>query len=231
LQPEPNWQLKSHLLRLAPRKGSGILFFKRQTRAAVALLSIAAVTPLLADTSGKIAPDILRSGNVNIIVQSNQQPTGLLGGLLGDVGSLLQLVLKVLNLGGTLNALLSSINGAAVSLPAANLNFLANDSSVAYISPDRGLRGSLEYAEPTVNANIAYQYGYDGTGVGIAVIDSGVLDHPDLHATAGKKGPANRVVFQQNFVPGESTADLYGHGTHVACIPSAGSRRTQRSSA
>ena len=61
----------------------------------------------------------------------------------------------------------------------------------------------------------AQQYALDGTGIGVAVIDSGIADHPDLHNTAG----ASRVVYSQSFLPGVTSAvDAYGHGTHVAGI-------------
>ena len=43
------------------------------------------------------------------------------------------------------------------------------------ISPDRNMAGSLDLADPTTNATIAWQqYGVDGTGVGVAIVDSGV---------------------------------------------------------
>jgi serine protease AprX len=48
----------------------------------------------------------------------------------------------------------------------------------------------------------------------VALIDSGVSNHLDLD-----RGilPLSRVVYQQSFVPGNSSAsDQYGHGTHVA---------------
>ena len=55
--------------------------------------------------------------------------------------------------------------------------------------------------------------GLDGTGVGVAVIDSGIADHADLHDSNGN----SRVVYSQSFVAGDtSTADGFGHGTHVA---------------
>jgi len=51
---------------------------------------------------------------------------------------------------------------------------------------------------------------YNGTGVRVAVIDTGIYEHPDLNITANR-----------NFVSDESVLDyddLVGHGTHVAGI-------------
>lgn len=50
----------------------------------------------------------------------------------------------------------------------------------------------------SVNANIALQYGFDGRGIGVAVIDSGILGHPDLKNSSG----ASRIVYSQDFAGG-----------------------------
>ncbi|MEU4194704.1 S8 family serine peptidase [Kribbella sp. NPDC026611] len=68
---------------------------------------------------------------------------------------------------------------------------------------------TLDQSVPQIGAPTAWQAGYIGTGVTVAVLDSGIdTTHPDL---------AGQVVGAKNFV--DSTAgDQDGHGTHVASI-------------
>jgi subtilisin family serine protease len=73
-----------------------------------------------------------------------------------------------------------------------------------------GLRKpSLKESVPQIGAPAAWQAGLDGTGVKVAVLDTGIdRSHPDL---------ADRVIATQNFTEGlEDDADRVGHGTHVA---------------
>src|SRR5438445_680916 len=74
----------------------------------------------------------------------------------------------------------------------------------------------MDTADVAVGADIARSLGYDGTGVGVAVIDSGVNTINDLGAPATSH---TRVVYSANFDTSSSTtSDSYGHGTHVAGI-------------
>ena len=74
--------------------------------------------------------------------------------------------------------------------------------------------------QPTWKA--AWSAGFNGAGVTVAVIDSGINDsHPDLWNSAVSH---SRVLYHQDFTGTSNTNssggkyDLYGHGTHVAGI-------------
>jgi serine protease AprX len=64
---------------------------------------------------------------------------------------------------------------------------------------------------PTVRAD---QVNLDGSGVTVAVVDSGITtSHPDFNTSAG-----TRVIASTEFGINLTTEDEYGHGTHVAGI-------------
>src|SRR5256885_1658860 len=160
--------------------------------------------------------DALKGGHngatVDVIIQFNQTPTAVHHQ-------------KVQNKGGVLKTKLDVIKGAHFSVPTGSLEDLENDADVAYISPNRPLSGpsasTLDYAAETVNAPMArQQWGLDGTGIGVAVIDSGVTAVGDLYWwIPSNQTYGSRVVYSQNFVAGTTdTSDQYGHGTHVAGI-------------
>src|SRR5580704_11972518 len=146
-----------------------------------------------ADNS-KISPDLLPllqqpSANIKVIVQYNSQPSGG-GGLLGPIFNLL---------GGLVNIVFSLIPAVAAILHPADVISLSNQSNVAYISLDRPLAASLDYSAGAVNAPAAWSAGLDGTGVGIAIIDSGIYSHPDLDRANSSQ---SRVVYRQSFIGG-----------------------------
>ncbi|MFK0281085.1 S8 family serine peptidase [Streptomyces sp. NPDC090499] len=73
---------------------------------------------------------------------------------------------------------------------------------------DARVKASLDVSVPQIGAPEVWQAGYDGTGVEVAVLDTGVdLGHPDL---------AGKIAGSESFVPDETVQDGFGHGTHVA---------------
>ncbi|NEA62855.1 S8 family serine peptidase [Streptomyces sp. SID12488] len=73
---------------------------------------------------------------------------------------------------------------------------------------DGKVEAALDRSTAQIGAPEAWAAGYDGKGVKVAVLDTGVDDtHPDL------KG---RVDEAKNFSEAADTVDRVGHGTHVA---------------
>ena len=75
---------------------------------------------------------------------------------------------------------LELVGAGVYSVPVEALEELASDPNVRYISPNRGMKPRLDYAVPTISADIAHEYGWTGRGVGVAVIDSGISTHEDI---------------------------------------------------
>ncbi|MFC6937833.1 S8 family serine peptidase [Actinomadura yumaensis] len=73
---------------------------------------------------------------------------------------------------------------------------------------DVRVRATLDKSVPQIGAPQAWQAGYTGTGVKVAVLDTGINSHPDLSGV---------LLTGKSFVPSEpSVLDGNGHGTHVA---------------
>jgi serine protease AprX len=120
--------------------------------------------------------------------------------------------------GGRVLRTLPMVSGAAVDISNSLLPLLAANPLVERVSMDRVIVGSNERASATVGATaVRQELGYDGTGVGMAIIDSGVTPwHDDLAANGLNAQRVDRFV---DFVNGRQDAyDDYGHGTHVAGI-------------
>jgi serine protease AprX len=130
---------------------------------------LATVTLAYADNS-KLSPDLQNSSvkHAVFVVQYNQAAGPL------DLAN-------ITNLLGTILSQVPLVNGVVADLPLTNILALSNQSNVKYISLNRPTTPTLSNAAPAVNAFAAWQSGYTGAGVGIALVDSGVSEHPDLH--------------------------------------------------
>lgn len=110
---------------------------------------------------------------------------------------------------------LPAIDGGALRIPSGDGTFWRSvagtdggaRSAVGRIWLDATVRLTLDRGTRQIGAPAAWAAGYTGTGVTVAVLDSGVdATHPDL---------AGRIAASRNFTP-EPDTDLVGHGTHVA---------------
>ncbi|MEN3360584.1 MAG: hypothetical protein V7637_4566, partial [Mycobacteriales bacterium] len=85
---------------------------------------------------------------------------------------------------------------------------LGRAGSVSKVWLDGRARVALDVSVPQIGAPAAWQAGYTGAGVKVAVLDTGIDDtHPDL---------AGQVAARANFTDEPDGLDHFGHGTHVA---------------
>src|SRR5689334_21352768 len=174
-------------------------------------LILCLLTGLPAHPSGQRRPSLsgdlanLRADRVRLIVQPAVE---------GDLGSIR----------GRLRGILRRELQGAVALEVSRAEFdaMANDSAFAHISADAPVVSDMAITNKVTGASAMWQGtggllgllgtpGYDGTGIGVAVVDSGIAPHSALDS---------RVIARVNLVSweGSTSGDPYGHGTHVAGI-------------
>ncbi|HZS47927.1 MAG TPA: S8 family peptidase [Blastocatellia bacterium] len=116
------------------------------------------------------------------------------------------------------------------TVPVTHIYSLASEDNVLFITPDRSVQRASDAAKILIgvdklrkSATGSFGQTYsavDGTGVGIAIIDSGVS--PGSSDLQNSKG-ANRIVASKDFtadstLPTNNNLDDYGHGTSVAGV-------------
>ena len=136
-----------------------------------------------------------------------------------NAASLPMLTLLIQQVGGVPGRQLPILEAIAADVPNASLNALAANSLVRRVVLDRVVRDSMDRMGETVGAtSVRQELGYDGSGIGVAVIDSGIAAWHDDLTQPGVPG-SQRVDHFVDFVNGQQTSyDDYGHGTHVAGI-------------
>src|SRR6185503_17116864 len=168
----------------------------------------------------KISPDLAKrlrgaSGGERIPVVIQLNPAALqIDWVLKSLGAVNLLDLRKLNL-------------AVVDLPANAVEVLASRSDVRYISPDlqvstlghvtdtTGTDAIREQTTTALGGLITTTTVFDGTGIGIAVLDSGI--DPNHQAFRSQLG-LSRIIASRDFTGENRTDDPYGHGTHVASL-------------
>jgi serine protease AprX len=130
----------------------------------------------------------------------------------------------VSSLRGRLRGIVRRELQGAVALEVSRADFeaMSQDGSFAHISADAPVVADMAITNKVTGASAMWQSsggllgllstpGYNGTGIGVAIVDSGIAPHSALDS---------RVIARVNFVSWEapSTGDPYGHGTHVAGI-------------
>lgn len=128
-------------------------------------------------------------------------------------------------LGGSVRCSFTSIDGFAGTIPSDRLEQLASLPGVERLSADAGVRKMLDTVAPAVGAPFAWRnLGLTGRGVAVAVIDSGVTDHPDyaaLHLVGPDGTCPSRIIGGYDFItdnPDFLDNDHCGHGSSIVGI-------------
>jgi serine protease AprX len=159
-----------------------------------------------------------------------QRPPTLSADLAGARGDRIRVIVQP-SLEGNLSSLRGHLRGivrremqgaVALEVTKAELDALARDGSFGHISADASVTADMAITNKVTGASSVWQGtsgllgiggtpGYNGTGVVVAVVDSGIAAHTALDT---------RVITHVNFVSFEAptSGDPYGHGTHVAGI-------------
>ncbi|GIH21250.1 S8 family serine peptidase [Rugosimonospora africana] len=121
---------------------------------------------------------------------------------------------RVAPAGSRVQAALPSAHALAVaetkSQAAGFWTSLSGNHDIARVWLDAKVHATLDQSVPQIGGPAAWARGYDGKGVQIAVLDSGIdATHPDF---------ARRISAARDFTGGGDTVDRAGHGTHVASI-------------
>ena len=196
---------------------------KRTTRS-IAIISLTCLSLMLSLTGGillndrasaaphqgaghvdKVASDLRRrvwdssspDENVSVILQLNARASGQLRALLNRNGV-------------HVNKSFASFNAFAIELPLNVVDELAAYDEVHFISLDNPVQSFGHITSTTGADDVRAQTGYtlDGSGIGIAILDSGIYSAHKMFGT--------RVVYNKDFTGENRVDDPYGHGTHVA---------------
>ncbi|HZS05937.1 MAG TPA: S8 family serine peptidase, partial [Blastocatellia bacterium] len=120
-------------------------------------------------------------------------------------------------LGGRVRRFHNKLRLLTAELQHSRITDLEADDDFVRISPDREVvaTGHLEVTTAAAQARTGVNNStLDGSGVGIAILDSGLDASHQL--LGGSRG--SRVVYSQDFTGDNITGDPYGHGTHVASL-------------
>src|ERR1035437_174315 len=156
---------------------------------------------------------------VRVVLQFSDSPSGQLNALLNRNGV-------------HIRSKFSYLNTFIVDLPASVVSELASFSEVSYISLDDDTKAFGHISSTTGADAVRTQTttnllggttttSLDGTGIGIAIVDSGI---DSTHTSFLAKSNGVRIVVNLDFTGEGRTDDPFGHGTHVAATAAGNGR-------
>lgn len=145
---------------------------------------------------------LFRADEIRVIVQFSGAPGAEASQILAQSGS---------------SKRFARLETVAARLSPSAISRLAALPEVAFISPEREVElfGHVSMTTGVDSVATTNPTTLDGSGVGIAVLDSGLYDsHKSFLDDNGRR----RVVFERDFTGEAIVDDGFGHGTHVAAL-------------
>ncbi len=173
-----------------------------------------------ASSAEKVSPDLIElvhgasaNARVTVIIQFNDNPGDAFDSFL-------------LSNSGHTKAAFLNFKAHAIELPSRAVQALAARPEVGFVSLDRtnisfGHVSLTTGADAVRVANGTNAAGLDGSGIGIAILDSGIDPN---HIAFLDRSNNRRVIVSRDFTGEGRTDDPYGHGTHVASIAAGNGR-------
>src|SRR5258705_7674860 len=152
-----------------------------------------------------------RKDRVSVILQVDDVTSGRLNDFLKQYGV-------------TINAQMAHLGSLQAEVPVKALAELAARTEVHHVSLNSEVR-AFGHVSATTGADAVRQqtrttllggttsYTLDGSGIGVAILDSGI---DSAHKSFLGNNNNGRVVFSKDFTGENRVDDPYGHGTHVA---------------
>ncbi|MBI4014677.1 MAG: S8 family serine peptidase, partial [Candidatus Aenigmarchaeota archaeon] len=143
-----------------------------------------------------------------IIEEKPEQTTEVIlhvaeGQSLSDVSS------QITKAGGSISGVYAIGNIITARVPNNRIEYVVSNASVSNAWPERQVQ-VLSDGGAQMNVQSVWSAGYNGSGVKIAVLDTGIDSSHEI-----LKG---RVLLEKDFTGKNSPKDVFGHGTHVAGI-------------
>lgn len=177
--------------------------------------TVASATEVSASTTAAPRPAVVDPNVVDAIATHGEAQVVVVA----SPASLSAARAAVMAAGGEVLLALDLVDGFSARLTAAALDALLSVDGVRAVTIDGEVtlaHGDAnnppapdDFYDETVQASPVRAKGYDGSGVGIAIIDTGVTEVPDLYG---------RLVGAVDFSGDGDNSDHFGHGTMIAGI-------------
>ncbi len=204
--------------------------------ASLLILYSSSFAPLSAQN---LAPNIVQQANVGslpihplLLEMAAQQPNQRVKIIVQKQTNGSTVEERITTLGGRIIDDLSIINAVSAEISAQDVTKLVQDD-VRWISYDAptatsgGPDGSFKSTtiqnayNAAINVPKVWANGYQGSGIGVAVVDSGITNVMDLMGSTNNTRVVANIAFSDGFVVNginQMILDGYGHGTHIAGI-------------